>query len=112
MRENYRKCVILHCGIDKQRLEITQGKHNLYLRCPFYKQEKRPQNILSCQNRISKSDANRVYDYIEGLDIDGKLKVGKAFRLVNIDAKVIEINDFYIVVEVINRHKVKSEKFI
>ena len=108
MRDDYRSCVILCCGVDKQRLEIAQGKHNLYLRCPFYNKEKRPHDTRPCMNRISKSDANRVYDYIEGLDFDNELTVGKTFRLVNIDAKIIDINDYYITVEIINRHKIKN----
>lgn len=105
---DYRNTVILFCGICKKSLEVAEGKHTLYLRCPCYERKNRTKEQDVCMNRISKSDANRVYDYIEGLAIDGNLKKGISFKLINIEAIITDINDFYIAVEIINRHKVKK----
>lgn len=107
---NYNNEVVLFCGVDKKRLEITEGKHNLYLRCPKYKSENRNENEPVCNNRISYTAAHNVYSRVGNLDKRGELKSGIRFRIVNIECEVFEINDYYIGVYVINLHKVKQKE--
>lgn len=107
---NYDEEVVLFCGVDRERLEVAEGKHTMYLRCPKYKKENRRNSEKVCMNRISYSDAQGVYSKIEELETSGKLVVGTKFRLLNIECTVFEINEYYIGVYVINRHKVKNKE--
>lgn len=102
-----RNDTIFLCGVDGKRLELTNGKHSLYYRCPCYRRENREDDDV-CMNRISLKDQESLFNELEQLQKNNCLFYGQGGRAGHLAYEIKDAEKDYLAVYVLNTYKIST----
>jgi hypothetical protein len=104
-----REDAIFFCGVDGARFFLTKGKYSLYYRCPKYELKNREGDEVVCMNRLSIDDQELLFSELEDLDDEDKIKEGLTGQIRHLLYEIVDVNEDYIKVYVINKNKIKLD---
>lgn len=107
---NLKEDTIFCCGIDGKPFKLVPGKYSLYYRCPNYEFKERGPGKKPCMNRISLKDEEILLEELDKMRLEHRIKTGEGGKRLNLKYEITEVNDIYIMVNVINTFKIKSKE--